>query len=195
MTVESVIAEVEKDMPFYKRSGGGVTLSGGEPFLQADFTGAILNMSAEKGIHATVDTSGYTPWRSIKQSLPYIDLFLYDLKHTDPVVHKAKTGVSNEVILENLQKLLKSGKNIVVSLPLIPGFNTSKLDMEQIAVFAARAGVKNLRILPYHRYGRGKYKKIGKQYGLENVGVLAEEDVAQTKIFFEKYIPCVTIGG
>lgn len=195
MSVEAVFVEIEKDLPFYKRSGGGLTLSGGEPFLQADFIKELLKMSAKRGIHTAVDTSGYTQWSSIEQSLEYIDLFLYDIKHMDLVVHQKGTRVSNKLILENLQKLLKLGKNIVLRLPLIPDFNTSKEDLEQIAVFAGQAGAKEIRILPYHKYGSGKYKKIGKKYALDGLQVMDEQDVEKAKKLLEKYIPRVIIGG
>jgi pyruvate formate lyase activating enzyme len=195
MSAEAVFIEIEKDLPFYSRSGGGVTLSGGEPFLQADFIKALLKMSKERGIHTAVDTGGYAKWSLIEQSMAYIDLFLYDLKHVDPVKHKKGTTVSNGLILENLQKLLKSGKEIVLRLPLIPDFNTSRQDLEQIAAFAGNAGAKELRILPYHQYGRGKYKKLGKKYALDGLQLMAEEDVEQAKKILEKYIPKVIIGG
>jgi glycyl-radical enzyme activating protein len=195
MSVVAVFAEVEKDLPFYKRSGGGVTLSGGEPFLQSDFLREILKRCAQEGIHTTVDTSGYAKWSAIEQCIEYIDLFLYDIKHMDPVAHKKGTTVSNELIVENLRKLLILGKNVVLSLPLIPGFNSAKEDLEQIAVFAGQSGAQELRILPYHRYGRGKYKKLGKKYPLEDLRVMDAEDVDQAKEVLEKYIPKVAIGG
>jgi len=195
MSVEAIFAEIEKDLPFYKRSGGGLTLSGGEPFLQADFIKSLLKMSAKKGIHTAIDTCGYTQWSSIEQSLEYIDLFLYDIKHIDPALHQKGTRVSNKMILENLQKLFRLGKNILLRLPLIPDFNTSKKDLKQIGVFASQVGAKELRILPYHKYGIGKYKKIGKKYTLDGVQVMKEEEVEQAKKLLEKYIPKVVIGG
>ena len=195
MSVEAVFTEIEKDLPFYRRSGGGVTLSGGEPFLQADFIKALLKMSAERGIHTAVDTSGYTKWSSIEQCMEYIDLFLYDIKHVDPVMHQKGTRVSNKLILENLKKLFNLGKDIVLRLPLIPDFNTSTQNLKQITVFAREAGAKEIRILPYHRYGSGKYKKIGKKYALEELQLMDEQDVEQAKKILEKYIPRVIIGG
>lgn len=195
MSISELMTEIEKDMPFYKRSGGGVTLSGGEPFLQADFTKEVLKACTEKEIHTVVDTCGKTNWRSIEQSMEYIDLFLYDIKHLDPAVHKKGTTVSNELILENLTKLFKLGKNVLLSLPLIPGFNTSNEDIKQIGVFARDTGAKALRILPYHNYGRGKYLKIGKQYGLIDLQKLSQSKVDQVKQILERYIPKVSIGG
>jgi pyruvate formate lyase activating enzyme len=195
MPVEAVFAEIKKDLPFYNRSGGGVTLSGGEPFSQPGFVRALLKMSAEKGIHTAVDTSGHAKWSSIENCLEFIDLLLYDLKHMDPTAHKKGTGVSNELILENLQKLLKLGKKVVLRLPLIPEFNTSEENLKQTALFAEKMGAEELRILPYHRYGRGKYKKIGKKYELEALQELAEADVENARKLFEQYIPRVIIGG
>ena len=195
MSVSEVITEIEKDMAFYKRSGGGVTLSGGEPFLQAGFVKEVLKACTEKEIHTVVDTCGQTNWQSIEQSMEYIKLFLYDIKHIDPVAHKRGTTVSNELILENLTKLLKLGKNVLLSLPLIPNFNTSIEDIKQIGVFAGKVGAKKLRILPYHNYGSGKYQKIGKEYGLANLQKSDHQEVEQVKQILEKYIPNVSIGG
>jgi pyruvate formate lyase activating enzyme len=195
MSSQAVFAEIEKDLPFYKRSGGGVTLSGGEPFLQAGFIKELLKMCTEKGIHTAVDTSGYTQWSSIEQCMAYIDLFLYDIKHMDPVAHQKGTCVSSQLILENLKKLFNLGKDIVLRLPLIPDFNTSAQNLKQVAAFAGEAGAKEIRILPYHRYGRGKYKKIGKKYALEALQLMDEQDVEQAKKILEKHIPRVIIGG
>ena len=190
-----VVWEVLKDLPYYRRSGGGVTLSGGEPFRQPAFIREILVECKKNDIHTAVDTSGYVEWSSIEPSINFIDLFLYDVKHVDAAAHKKGTGVSNELIKLNLIKLLDQGKDVLLRLPLIPEFNTSKEDIEAIGEFVRQIGGKEIRLLPYHNYGKGKYERINRVYHLDHLPLMAEEDVETIRSTLERYIPAVVVGG
>ena len=195
MAVDEIMAVLEKDLPFFKRSGGGVTLSGGEPFRQPEPVGEILRLCAQRGMHTAVDTCGCVAWEAIEPSLEHIDLFLYDLKHLDPKAHKQGTGVTNELILANLGRIQKSGKKVIVSLPLIPGFNDSSENLTRTAVFVAELGITELRVLPYHTYGRGKYQKIGRENSMSQIPALEPAEAEKAKEILEKYIPKVAVGG
>jgi pyruvate formate lyase activating enzyme len=134
--VEEILKEVKKDDLFYRNSGGGITISGGEPFLQFNFLLSLLKKCQEHGIHCAVDTCGYTSWEKIQRSVDFIDLVLFDLKHLDPWKHKRYTGKSNRLILRNLKKLCLAGVETVVRVPVIPGFNKiqtigKRLSLEQ----------------------------------------------------------------
>lgn len=163
MTAEEVVAEVEKDSAFFHRSGGGLTLSGGEPFAQPEFAAAVLRLAREKGLHTAVETAGHVPWEYIESALPYIDLFLFDVKHADPDRHREFTGADNRLILENLERLGRlRGADIIVRIPVVPGFNDRPDELLAIAGIAERLGFREIHFLPYHRYGAGKYRLLGK---------------------------------
>ena len=125
MSVEEVLAEVVKDRAFYETSGGGMTLSGGEPMYQPAFTTALLQAAKAEGLHTALDTSGYARWELYEAALPYVDLVLFDLKHTAPTAHQIGTAVDNAIILENLRRLAASGVQILVRVPTVPGFNAA----------------------------------------------------------------------
>jgi pyruvate formate lyase activating enzyme len=167
MTVEEVMMELRKDSPFYENSGGGITLSGGEPMFQPEFALAILKRSKSESFHTALDTSGYAPWRLYEKVLPYVDLMLYDLKHIDPVAHKKYTGVSNEPILENLIKLDESGTPIEIRMPIIPTVNDGEEDIAETAKFlSAMKNITQITLLPYHKLGEAKYRRLGREYKL-----------------------------
>ena len=161
-TVEEVIGEVLRDKPFYETSGGGMTLSGGEPLLQVDFSEALLRLGKEAGLHCAVETCGYSPWKRYEQILPWLDMVLFDLKETDPDRHAQYTGVGNELILTNLRRLHEAGAVILLRLPIIPGLNDRPAHFRAIAEIAT--GLPNLRgveIMPYHRLGLSKIQRFG----------------------------------
>lgn len=133
MTVEEVITEIEKDIPFYEESNGGVTFSGGEPLLQKDFLIKLLRSCKLKNIPTAIDTCGYAKWDSINEVSKYADLFLYDLKIIDDYKHKSLTGVSNKIILENLKKLLSLGCKVTIRIPIIPAFNDDDKSIKEIS--------------------------------------------------------------
>ena len=170
ISVEEVVEEVEKDVPFYENSGGGVTLSGGEPAMQPEFCIAVLRKCREAGMHTTLDTSGHVKWDTFSRILEYVDLLLYDIKHMDPQKHKEYTGVSNELILSNLKKLDGLGIPIEIRMPMIPGLNDSEENLSAAAQFLSKMkNVQRIKLLPYHRLGEGKYERLDMQYSLKDV--------------------------
>jgi pyruvate formate lyase activating enzyme len=167
MTVPQVMSEIEKDVPFYDESGGGVTFSGGEPLLQPDFLLALLRACKEKEIHTALDTCGFAPWKVVDHIREYVDLFLYDIKMMDEARHREFTGVSNKLILKNLRMLSERAHNINLRLPIIPGVNDGEENLRQIGEFAAALPHLNLvEILPYHHVAIEKYNRLNKVYEL-----------------------------
>ena len=162
MTVEQVLAAVERDRPFYEQSGGGVTFSGGEPLAQPAFLADALHACRLRDLHTTLDTSGYASWAVLDRIRHDVDLFLYDLKLTDDDRHRETTGVSNAVILENLGRLAAAGHAIVLRLPLIPGVNDDEGNLRDTAALAAMWGLTRIEVLPYHRLGSDKYARLGR---------------------------------
>jgi len=163
MTTAQVMHEVEKDIPFYDESGGGVTFSGGEPLMQPDFLHSLLKACNEKEIHTAVDTCGYVNSNILLRISDDVKLFLYDLKLIDEEKHIQFTGVSNQVILKNLKLLSQQGKKIIVRLPLIPGVNDDEENILATGNFVASLkNVEELNILPYHRAGIEKFKRLNK---------------------------------
>ncbi len=176
LTVEKVIDIVRRDISYYKNSGGGVTFSGGEPTMQPRFLLACLKKCKEIGIHTALDTCGLVKWPVFDEILPYVDLFLYDIKYMDSDKHKQLTGVGNELILENLNRINQRGKPIWVRVPLIPGYNDSEKDVGKIANFVGlMKSVEKVSLLPYNRAAGVKYQFIGKHYELEHVVHQSEE--------------------
>lgn len=170
--VETLIKEIVKSAAFHRRSGGGITLSGGEPLLQPDFCKALLTECRNEGVHTALDTCGYAPWRVVSDLLPLVDLFLYDVKHIDEKKHQVGTGVSNARILRNLEKLAACSREghpeITVRIPVIPGFNDTLDEVIAILDFLKPLQtIRHLELLPFHHYGESKYKKLQKDYELE----------------------------
>lgn len=178
VSVAELLGEVRREMPFFRRSKGGVTLGGGEPLFQADFALEVLKACWRESIHTAVETCGYGEWEIISRLAEYTDLFLYDLKQMDPEKHRKLTGRSNQQILENLRKLAKKGANIVIRYSLIPGGNDSDEDISAFILYLK--GIHSLRkveLLPYHRYGEMKYRMLGRSYNLEGRKPLGEERI------------------
>jgi pyruvate formate lyase activating enzyme len=171
VTVEEVMVELRKDIPFYENSGGGITLSGGEPTFQYEFALAVLKQCKSEGLHTAVDTTGQTPWRIFEKILPYTDLVLYDIKQMDTASHKQHTGVPNERILENLPRIGDYGVPIEVRMPIIPGINDIRETVERAAQFLACAKeITRVVLLPYHKLGEAKYSRLDREaYKLRDV--------------------------
>lgn len=167
MTVEALMAEVLKDEVFYADSGGGVTLSGGEPLDQPGFSESILKACKSLALHTAVETAGHVPWSSFERIIPFTDLFLFDIKHTDPDKLKEFTKGDAARILQNLKKLVTRAKHIIVRTPVIPGFNDSPEEIQKIARLVKSLGIEELHMLPYHRYGQNKYKLMGRKYAFQ----------------------------
>ncbi len=171
VTVAEVLAEVEKDRAYYRRSGGGLTLSGGESLCQPKFALALLRAAKESGIHTAMESMGCAPWETIAGILPYLDQYLLDIKHINPHKHKEYTGKSNELMLENARKIAGSGQTqLFIRVPVIPGFNDTPEEIRDIAVFSDKLpGVERIHLLPYHRLGQDKYEGLGREYLMGDV--------------------------
>jgi pyruvate formate lyase activating enzyme len=164
------MAEIERDRPFYDESRGGATFSGGEPLQQAAFLLELLQACRANGIHTALDTCGYASWAVVERVLPYVDLFLYDVKTLDDRKHRMLTGVSNELILSNLRAIDARGATIVLRAPVIPGANDSPDEMRSIGALAATLhSVVRVELLPYHRIGVEKYGRMAREYSLPEV--------------------------
>lgn len=155
-----VMEEIEKDIVFYRRSGGGVTISGGEPLFQPHFTSKIFQLCHEENIHSVLDTSGYGDPEDVKRVLRYTDLVLLDIKHMDPETHKEHTGVSNRRILKNAE-LMTNESEVRISLPLVGNFNNSKENIKKTIEFASSLGVEYIDVEPFHKLGEKKYEMLG----------------------------------
>ncbi len=178
-TVDSLMEIIRKDVPFFDTSGGGVTFSGGEPLMQAEFLLEILAACGKEDIHRTLDTTGYTDPDTLKRVARHTDLFLFDLKFMDPEKHRLYTGVSNEQILINLETLARLDKGIIVRIPLIPGINDDAATINSMAAFLAHLPqIKTVHILPYHDFQKSKYDKFSINYKARDVEPPSPERVA-----------------
>ena len=184
-TVDETLQEILKDKVFYESSGGGVTFSGGECMLQIDFLEAVLKECKAHGIHTAVDTAGHVPFVYFERILPYTDLFLYDVKCFDSDKHKQYTGVENQLILENLKKLLATDSKIWVRIPVIPGVNDTDGEMLKIQAFLNSVRMpENIELLPYHAMGEHKYSALGKE--AVPFSVPSKEKMTYLKNLFEQ---------
>jgi pyruvate formate lyase activating enzyme len=199
MTVDEVVKEVIRDAAFYSNSGGGVTISGGEPLFSKKstaFVRKLLEFLKEKNIHTAIETSGFTKWDLLESILPFCDLFLYDIKHLDSKGHQEGTGVPNELIVSNLRNLASLTKNIVLRFPLIPGFNDDINIIKSIGELAKDVGLYRLDILPYHLLGKRKYVFLGRDDSLIPDSKPREEFLFEVKKALEtEFCLVVKVGG
>ena len=196
MSVAQVLAEVERDVVFYDESGGGVTVSGGEPLQQRIFLLALLKACKEKDIRTVLDTCGYATWKALDQVRSYVDLFLYDLKLIDDARHRQFTGVSNRLILQNLRRLLQTGQAVILRVPVIPGVTDGEDELRQLGSFiAGLPGSPRVDLLPYHRAATGKYERLNRDYPLLDVLPPAPERMQFVAEALRSYGLMVKIGG
>lgn len=178
LSTREVLAEVEKDRVFYENSGGGVTLSGGEPLLQIDFATELLKTAKESGLHTAVETCGFCSEQNFARAATYTDLFLFDYKETDPEKHKTFTGADNQVILNNLSYLAQKKKAVILRCPIIPGFNDREEHFAGIAALAEQYdNIDHIEIEPYHPLGEGKNAALGKE--VHEIASPEKSEVAQ----------------
>ncbi|HHW03892.1 MAG TPA: glycyl-radical enzyme activating protein [Thermoanaerobacterales bacterium] len=195
VTVKEVLSIVEKDRIFYERSGGGVTLSGGEPLMQAEFSAALLAACKKKGLNTAIETSGYQKWELFLPILENTDLVLLDIKMMNTDLHRKIIGVPNNLILDNARKIVELGKDIIVRIPIIPGYNDSIENLRNTAEFAANIGIKEVHLLPYHRLGESKYNQLGRIYNLKDVNVPSTNYIESlTQIFIKNNLK-TQVGG
>lgn len=170
VTVEEVMNIIRGDFPYYRRSGGGVTLSGGESLCQPDFAVALLRACKEMGIDTAMESTGFADYEVIKRYLPYLDHYLMDIKHMDSKKHEAFTTRPNEQILENARKIARDAAHLIIRTPVIPTFNDTVEEIGAIADFASSLeGVSEMHILPYHKMGMDKYTGLGREYLLPDL--------------------------
>lgn len=168
-----------QDRAFYEESGGGVTLSGGEPFMQPDFAAALLDALRAEGIHTAAETTGFVQWEVFERLLPKVDLLLSDMKHWDGVRHMEGTGVSNERILDNMRRAAARGAQVLPRIPVIPGYNDALDDAEGFAKTLKSIGLSRAQLLPFHQFGEKKYEQLGLQYAYRDAKPLREQDLAE----------------
>jgi len=168
-TPEGLFEIVKKDLDFYQESGGGITVSGGEPLLNPDFLVEFFTLCKSPGIHIAIETAGNVPWETFEKVMPFTDLFFFDVKHIDDEVHQFWTGVSNKNILKNLERLASTAPNIIIRTPVIPGVNDDEAVLERIFYRVNDLNITTMELLPYHRLGLSKYRGLGRAYKLASI--------------------------
>jgi pyruvate formate lyase activating enzyme len=196
VSVDEVMAEIEKDILFYDESGGGVTFSGGEPLLQVLFLKALLDECKKRDIRTILDTSGYAASHIFDSIIDKVDLFHYDLKLMDNELHRKYTGVTNRQINENLKTLSRRKKNVVIRFPVIPGITDTPENLTEISEFiSSLKGINKIDLLPYHRTAADKYRRLNKEYLLDGLIPPAKKEMTELKDYFTALGFKVKIGG
>jgi len=196
-TVERVITELKKETIQYRRSGGGVTLSGGEALMQPEFTIELLKACKAMGWHTAIETTGYASEEVIDKVIPWVDLVLLDIKTLNNEKHKKYVHVSNEIVVRNAEKISNMGVELIIRVPVIPEFNCDEKSIYDIAKFAKSLnGVKQLDLLPYHKLGANKYENLGRDYTMgQGIKTPDENIVNKFKKIVEEFDLECTIGG
>lgn len=197
LEVDQLMEILVRDSHFYEESGGGITFSGGEPLMQPEGLAALLKACKGYGFHTTVDTCGFASWKHFEQILPLTDLFLFDLKHMDPGLHKQYTGVENGLILSNADRLLERGAHVIFRIPVIPGINTIFSEVEEMKSYLKKHApdLSEIHLLPYHRIADNKYRKLHMEQLLSGMEEPDVQMMEQLKSEFEKTGLEVRIGG
>ena len=196
VTVGEVMDDVLRDMPYYRRSGGGMTLSGGEALCSPDFATALLREAKSYGLSTAVETACSMPYDIIERFIPLVDTFLTDVKHMSSAKHEQFTGMKNELIISNISRLAFQAKRLIVRVPVIPTFNDTVGEISDIARFAAGLpGVQELHLLPYHRLGYDKYIGLGREYSMGDIPLLTPEKIEELKKAAQNSGLDIVIGG
>jgi pyruvate formate lyase activating enzyme len=195
MTVSEIVKQAECDLVFFDKSQGGVTFSGGEPFYQTRFLSSLLDAFRQRQIHTTVETCGFAKSELYESLKDRIDLFLFDVKILDPSKHKHYTGVSNNLILTNLEKLARGGSRVIVRVPLIPTVNDSDEEIRGLGRLLRELRIFEVHLLPYHASGSGKYAQLKMPYLLQDIASPTPESVEHLGRLLEGFGMRVTIGG
>ena len=195
-TVGDVMQQVLRDMPYYRRSGGGMTLSGGEALCQQEFVTALLKEAKANGVNTAVETTACLPFYMIEPQLPLLDTVLMDIKHINSDKHEQFTTMRNELILENAKKIAASGTHLIIRVPTIPTFNDTEEEIRDIARFAASLpGVNEIHLLPYHRLGYDKYMGLERDYGMGDLKTPSAEKMERLRLVAEDQGLKAVIGG
>jgi pyruvate formate lyase activating enzyme len=197
-SVDEITEIVEREKVFINQSKGGVTFSGGEPMLQHEFLLEALKRCKNMGYHTVVDTSGYSQPENFEAVIPYTDLFLFDIKNLEDTRHIQSTGVSNAVIIENFHLLLDNAKEVILRIPVIPGFNDDREHIESLKQFilsTKKGSLKMINLLPFHRIGSAKYKKLDRQNTMPDIDIPSKKEMFELKEYFLSAGLDVKIGG
>lgn len=194
-TVDELLDEVLKDEIFYKSSGGGVTIGGGEPFYQYDFLKPFLAKCRDRGLHTTIETCGYVTSDKMEEVLELVDIVLMDLKHINDTKHIKATGVSNKQILANWSLAGRKKKNLICRVPVLPGFNDTAQEILDIAAYIQKVGCTEIHLLPYHQYGKGKYSALGREYMFKGDSLMNSNIIIQFSSMLQVKGLAVQIGG
>lgn len=197
---KEVISWLLEDKPYFLNSGGGLTLSGGEPLLQPEFVASLLKECRNYGIGTAIETCGEVPWSNFEAVKGLVDYYLYDIKHLDPDLHNTYTGAGNSRILQNLKRLSLNNAEIYLRVPLIPTYNMDEKQAHGIAELAREISAIGINLLPYHRFGEDKYARFGIDYSpAGKIGIISEADRKQKILEFARLIRLiycnVVIGG
>ena len=196
VTVEEVLKEVLRDRMYYRRSGGGVTLSGGESLTQPDFAVALLTACQENGVHTAIETTGFASPEVIERYLPVLDCVLMDIKHINSEKHQEFTTRPNDRILQNARLIAEKAKRLIIRVPVIPTFNDTEAEIGEIAAFAASLpNVREIHLLPYHRMGTDKYTGLGREYTMAHITPPTAEHMELLRCKAESYGLKALIGG
>jgi len=186
---------LERDIPFYRTSGGGITLSGGEVLLQADFAAELLEKAHELSLHTAVDTAGFVSWSAFEKVLPHSDLFLYDIKAIHPELHRRATGQDNALILENYIRLQETGKPIWVRIPLVPGYNLDQEECQRIADFLKAHPPQRVELLRFHRMAEPKYRAMDMEYAMMDTPSPSMQEMEEIRTLMQNTLNCpIAIG-
>lgn len=195
-SVNEILTEIDKDLPFYNQSSGGVTLSGGEPLSQGGEILSLLHKLKQKSINVSIETSLHVPWEKIERCIGLADTFLVDLKHTDRQKFNSFTGGDSELVLENLRKLSACHPNIIVRVPVIPGFNHTESEMKQIIDFTVSLKtIKEIHLLPFHNLGEAKYEMVGMEYSFQGAPKIEAGELKVYADYAKSAGLKVSIGG
>jgi pyruvate formate lyase activating enzyme len=193
--VRSLLDIVERDRPFYEQSGGGVTVSGGEPTLQMDFLREFLEAAKTAGLNTVIETCGAFAWSKFKTLLPYIDLIYFDLKLVDEAEHKRLTGAGNKRIRANARKIMETGRKVVFRVPLVPTMTATERNISDIIDFLIDLGQTEVHLLPYHKMGESKLEKVDSSLEPLNLDSFSDEQMSNVRKQFETAGFTVSIGG
>ncbi|WP_028830117.1 trans-4-hydroxy-L-proline dehydratase activase [Proteocatella sphenisci] len=195
-TVDEIMKEIEKDKMFYDQSNGGVTLSGGEVMTQdMNYILGILKKCNRMGYRVNIDTCGHASFENFEKIMPYVDTFLYDIKHMDNELHKELTGQGNELVLGNLAKLSEKGAKINIRMPLVEGINADDEHIGKVIDFLSNLKIEKVNLLPYHNTGKSKYERMGIRYEGDNYTAPDAERMEMIRLRFEKNNFNAKIGG
>ena len=183
VSLDELLEQVLQDRLFFRQSGGGVTLSGGEALMQGEFCRAFLKELKDNGIHTAVETCGLVPWPALESVLALVDQFLFDYKIHAPEKHRLYTGSGNERIIRNLRRLKTAGADMLLRLPLVPGVNMDQEHYDGVAGLATELELPALELLPFHQYGRGKYSELGRPYAFPDCKPPGKDAMERAKAY------------